>query len=222
VQGFGKAVAVKRQYVERYHKRARYDHAYICAELLALERLRALAYQYEIIYVEVDAEKHHEHRYHRLQIVAWVRGNACVLYAEAARARGGKGVYNAVKKRHSARKQQHEQQHSHGDIYKIQHPCGVLHFGRKLAHNGPRAFRAQKMHAFPVALCKRHDRHHEYQHAHAAYPVREGAPVKQAVGQQLNIGKYGCAGGGEAGYGFKNAVHKARYIPAEIKRQAAE
>ena len=57
----------------------------------------------------------------------------------------------------------------------------------------------------------------KHQNAHAADPVGEAAPKQNALGQIRHSGQDGRAGGGKAGNGLKQRIHRVRDAAGQHK-----
>ena len=111
------------------------------------------------------------------------------FYSEPARACRAERVNKAVKKRHSAAKQQYYFDRGHANVDYVKYLCRVSHLRHKFAHGGTGHFRAQNMNGTRRRRGRKY-RNDKHKHAHAAYPVRETAPEKQPSAHLFHIAQY--------------------------------
>ena len=177
---------------------SRRKNAEIGLHFLNLEGFLHPLCQKQIIKTEIHAEQEHENGDHNLKIRA-VSGHAVGPDGKSAGSCGAEGSAQGIKKRHASDQEEKNLKRRHRDINAIQHQRRLAHSGNQLAHRRPRAFRPHQIHG--LAAGKRNDLKQEYQHAHAADPVRKAAPEHAAAGKGLHIhqntGACGCKTGND-------------------------
>ena len=174
----------------------------------------------QIIEAKIDAKEDHEDRDHPLQIGA-VGHDAVVFDSKAACACGAEGQRDGIEDWHAAPQQEDDFQYRHAGVDQIEDARGLHGARHQLAYLRAGGFGAHDEHGVALAAGIGRDCQQENQHAHAANPVGEGAPVQNAVGQGFYLAEDAGAGCGKAGDGFKQAVDIAFDAARQIKGQRA-
>ena len=182
--------------------------------LLVLEEYTAATNAHIIIQREVQAADNHEHRRHILYVVATEVGYALRMGAETTCGNGAEGVAHGVVKVH--RTQPIEEGTSTG-----QDKIDEQHTTSRRADLRPQLVEPQTGHLCRVDVTVLHliDRNQgkgEDHNSQTAYPLRQGTPEEQRLGQTLDVVDAGGTRRGETTHRLKEGTRHIHVCQTKI------
>ena len=167
---------------------------------------------------EIDPGDEHEHHGDGLDGHAVEVADAGVMGGEAADGHGGEGVSDGVEGVHAGGPVGQCAQDGEGYVDEPQGACRLADARGQLAVlHGAGGFGAVELHATDAQHGQ--DGHRQHDDAHAAEPLQLLAVPQNGVGQVIQPGHDGGAGGGQAGEGFEDGVGDAQlHAAGEVER----
>ena len=187
--------------------------------LVALECLLEAALEQQKVQTKVQGEEQREDGDDNFGGGISVGAHAEIAVGEATGSGGGEGVDQGIIQGQTADSQQNHLGQGEGEVHLVEDLGGLGLLGHQLGKDRAGGLRLGEV--VRTHTQRGDDGGDQHQHAHAAQPVGKGAPEEDAVGQGLDVGENGGAGGGEAGGGLKHAVNKGVEITGKIEGQAA-
>ena len=219
-QGLQRTLVVDRVQIPGDEHGGQCHHRQKEAQLLAPPDLPEPAAQGQEKQPEVQGKQQGGRGHDQVHPRQGVGGKAGVPAGEAAGAGDGEGVDRRVVQGHARPPQQGDDHQGHRAVDAVEDLGGLGLLGHQLDHHGPRRLRPGQV--LGAGSQGGEHRRGQHQHSHAPQPVGEAPPELNALGQGLNIRQNGGPGGGKAGAGLKETVHKGGKAPGEPEGQAAE